>query len=628
MSSRAVLILVVLSFGLPCVAFAGNTVYVDAQATGAPHDGSSWCNAFTTLDEALAVALPGDRIAVADGTYTPDTSGLPNPRTATFRLKRDVVVEGGFAGYGAANADARDPAMYVTILSGDRFDDDLPDFVNYADNVFHVVTVDDPNITETTVLDGFTIRGGYANGTLADRTDQGSGIHNFNGVNPFTGKPLVRNCMIKENWSANHGAVNDHGGMTLINCEFRDNHAGKWGGGLYVHENLTTTVTDCRFINNHTDGSSGGGGGAVNEGNTTFLRCLFDGNRSENNGGGIYNHGNAKVVTIACDLRNNYAAVDGGGMYSINFVQATISDCVFENNVAGRNGGGFWTLPARFSVVNTVFRRNTAATLPFGSGGGLYQISPNSDSDAPELTNSAFIANVANAGGAAFFYSARPIFTNCLIFGNITNNTAAISLGVNVGDGSHAVMNNTIVWGNGTPVEGSQLLLSSQSTIQIGHSCVQGWTGALGGAGNIGSNPNFVDPDGPDGILGTADDNLRLSLGSPSINAGDNSAIPPEVTTDLDGNPRIAFGIVDMGAYEFRCPGDIAAFYGDVNSDGTVNFTDITLVVDVFRGVPMSIPFDDADIAPCGGNGIVNFSDVSAALGAFRGLPPCPDTCN
>ncbi|MCX5637717.1 MAG: hypothetical protein NTX52_08510, partial [Planctomycetota bacterium] len=35
-------------------------------------------------------------------------------------------------------------------------------------------------------------------------------------------------------------------------------------------------------------------------------------------------------------------------------------------------------------------------------------------------------------------------------------------------------------------------------------------------------------------------------------NAGDNSAVPPSITTDLDGRPRIIGRIVDMGAYEFN----------------------------------------------------------------------------
>jgi hypothetical protein len=73
----------------------------------------------------------------------------------------------------------------------------------------------------------------------------------------------------------------------------------------------------------------------------------------------------------------------------------------------------------------------------------------------------------------------------------------------------------------------------SGGTPDITYSNVQGgWSGA----GNINADPLFADVD------------LRLSVGSPCIDAGDNSAVL--VATDLDGNPRIINNIVDMGAYE------------------------------------------------------------------------------
>jgi len=65
--------------------------------------------------------------------------------------------------------------------------------------------------------------------------------------------------------------------------------------------------------------------------------------------------------------------------------------------------------------------------------------------------------------------------------------------------------------------------------------------GGYEGEGNIDEDPLFAN---------TASGNLRLRLGSPAFDAGDNLALPPEVTTDLDGNPRISNSRVDMGAYE------------------------------------------------------------------------------
>ena len=65
--------------------------------------------------------------------------------------------------------------------------------------------------------------------------------------------------------------------------------------------------------------------------------------------------------------------------------------------------------------------------------------------------------------------------------------------------------------------------------------------GGQAGTGNLSANPLFI-----------ATDNLRLQATSPAINSGSNAAVPPGVTTDLDGNPRVVGGTVDMGVYEWQ----------------------------------------------------------------------------
>jgi hypothetical protein len=122
------------------------------------------------------------------------------------------------------------------------------------------------------------------------------------------------------------------------------------------------------------------------------------------------------------------------------------------------------------------------------------------------------------------------------------------------------------------------VMVNDVATPTIAYSLVQGgWDGSgihneggssvTNGGGNIDADPLFVrDPDPGDGDWTTLDDNdygdLRLQSGSPAIDAGDNAAVPPGITTDLAGNPRFMDvssvpdtgngtpPIVDMGAYE------------------------------------------------------------------------------
>jgi hypothetical protein len=65
------------------------------------------------------------------------------------------------------------------------------------------------------------------------------------------------------------------------------------------------------------------------------------------------------------------------------------------------------------------------------------------------------------------------------------------------------------------------------------------------GEGNIDADPFFVDPGGRD---------YHLTSFSPTINFGDPNAVRWPGETDIDGEERIQYDVIDMGADEFSAP--------------------------------------------------------------------------
>ena len=115
--------------------------HVDADAPGPVHDGVTWTTAFLTLQDALAVAVAGDEIVMAEGTYKPDSGGgiTAGDRNASFVLVDGITVKGGYAGYGQPNPDERDIVAHKTVLDGDLGGNDLWHLLNRDDNSYHVV---------------------------------------------------------------------------------------------------------------------------------------------------------------------------------------------------------------------------------------------------------------------------------------------------------------------------------------------------------------------------------------------------------------------------------------------------------------------------------------------------------
>jgi hypothetical protein len=495
-------------FAAADTSFAERIIYVDADAPGA-NDGSSWEDAHKYLQDALADANSSPmpvQIRVAQGIYKPDQgAGITlGDRTRAFQLINGVTMKGGYAGFGAPEPNARNIALYETVLSGD-----IRRASDTSDNCYHVFYHPKGlNLDATAILDGFTITGGNARSSWPH--DCGGGMFNEENSNP-----TLTNCTFSGN-SANRyggGMYNYKSSPTVTNCTFSGNSAA-YGGGMYNVDNNSPKVEDCIFTNNSANrgggmhnynssptvkgctfsgNSAGYGGGVSNEDSSpTMTNCTFNRNSSEQKGGGMYNDGSSPTVKVCTFTANS--TNHGGGMYNYNS-SPTVKGCTFNANLADYTGGGVYNYGSSPTLTNCIFRSNSAL---YG-GGGMYDYR-----SSPTVNNCTFTGNSAEffGGGMSNRYDSPATVTNC------------------------------IFWGDVAP--------EISGTASITYSDIQGgWLGQ----GNIDIDPRFVDAGGSDYHL--LPDSACINTGDPNYVAGPNDV-------DMDGEGRVMLGRVDMGADEFN----------------------------------------------------------------------------
>lgn len=284
---------------------------------------------------------------------------------------------------------------------------------------------------------------------------------------------------------------------------------------------------------------------------------------------------------------------------------------------ADLNGAGLFNSNGSPTVTNCMFLGNRAINF----GGAVYNTGNVVGNCLPVFVNCLFSGNSAGIAGAVgsegeALCASNPTFINC----TLANNAAFLAGGVSANGYSNPTLLNCILFGNtdsSGDVEGAQVL-GGQPV--VGYCCIEGLTGELGGVGNIGADPMFVNAVGLDGIPGTPDDDLQLRPCSPCTDAGDNSAIPAEVATDLAGEPRLtddlvvsdsgsgSAPVVDIGAYEFA-----GEHTGDLDGDGDVDLSDLAVLLANY-GQTSGMNYGDGDLD---GDGDVDLADLSALLSVY-----------
>ena len=297
-----------------------------------------------------------------------------------------------------------------------------------------------------------------------------------------------------------------------------------FGGALRIYNSIVN-ITNTTFYHNLTD--SKGGALYAEHSSINISNCELDSNFGFNDED-AYMHGagfqfsNCDVMMEDMYFHDNYCANCYGGGANFDSCNVYVNNAVFEDNYAV-NAAGMGIQRSNdydVKIYNCLFDNN----ISYHYGGAMAMAA-----SSPLIQNVTMTNNytIAAGGGALQFYSeARPVFENCIIWGNDWyGEHNAIS------DGSQI-----FVWGSDCAPE------FYNSILQGGYKEVHGNSGiaVYDTATMLDSDPMFVDIQNRD---------FRLQAGSPAINRGsfDTAGIPSK---DLSGNPRIVGDRIDIGCYE------------------------------------------------------------------------------
>ncbi|MEI7726587.1 MAG: right-handed parallel beta-helix repeat-containing protein, partial [Bacteroidota bacterium] len=348
---------------------SSGTIYVNHLATGA-NNGTTWTDAFTDLQSALANPCPGSQIWVAAGTYQP-------PLNASFSMRPGVAILGGFPNTGNPDLNQRNWSANPTILLG-----------NGGVVIFNY----DNGLTHSSVLDGFTVKGG------TEYNGIGGGAYNFM-VSP-----------------------------AYLNCIFTDN-AANLSGTMYIYFG-STVVTNCLFTGNSVNNSTGTLF-IMGTGSTTpiITNCTFSGN----NKSGIFCGDLSQPIITNCIVWGNE-----NGIYTQTYASPTISHCIVQGGFSGTGNLNvdplFVSQPAiGLGATGDLHLQPCSPAIDNGTNAGA----PAKDLDGNARPFSPYGSGTPTTDMGAYEYSSPVNYcTTCLSSGILYVNAAATG------------MNNGISWAN------------------------------------------------------------------------------------------------------------------------------------------------------------------------------------
>lgn len=327
----------------------------------------------------------------------------------------------------------------------------------------------------------------------------------------------------------NNGSGSTLAGLTLRNAA---------GGGVLCENVNSVTIVNCSIQNNEWHGIW------LNASSAGIQNCEIRANTSDEtyDSHGVYCISGSDVNIANCVIADN----DGNGISCKDSI-LWLTNSMIEDNA----DHGIYELNTTVAsvIANNIVRGNADNGVfsgPFSSG--------------PRIKNNWIYSNGGN--GIETYNPVNPPLANAVIVNNtIVNNDAN---GVKSDYAADVNITNCIIWDNGT----NELYAGDSETFDVTYSCIEvGYTGT----GNITSDPCFINAD---------ENDFHLDANSLCIDAGDPGFEADANETDIDGEGRVKYGRVDIGADEYYWSP------ADFNGDQIVNFIDYAIFANAWMSHP------------------------------------------
>jgi predicted outer membrane repeat protein len=318
-----------------------------------------------------------------------------------------------------------------------------------------------------------------------------------------------------------------------------NNQAVRYSGGIEFWSLCSPTIIDNLIANNSVAQYHGGGILMSTDCSGTITGNTISGNSAAGFGGGIYCEKKSSPTVSNNIISANLSNKSGAGICCKENCLPILTYNTITNNTATKYGGGIQFDNSSLLIAYNIISGNTCDL----DGGGI-----STSKESSIIINNIISGNKADHGGGYDGWYCSPTMTNNTFYGNI----AATSGGaISCTKSSSMTFVNTILWNNDAPA-GPEIWIgepASPSTVTISYSDVDGGKASVlvdqncifnWGPGMINANPLFVD---------AVNGDFHLTCPSPCKDTGDNSYVTE--LTDFEGDTRIAYGTVDMGADEF-----------------------------------------------------------------------------